>query len=153
MHSQSKHPKIHHHIVVISWPLKFSKLSLKNKNKTKNKIKTKEKKYFSVNYIYILYIYTFVLLYQPNIMYFLCCYGRGPWQHHGNGTIKIKTLIPQLHPAREFLFLFICCVFPSSFSFEHFCFICSSYILSGFVLNATRLVLNVDSVAFFVRTR
>lgn len=33
-------------------------------------------------------------------MYFLCCYGRGPWQHHGNGTIKIKTLIPQLHPAR-----------------------------------------------------
>lgn len=109
MHSQSKHPKNpspHSSYQLATKVLKTFIAKLKKQTKKTNK---GEKKYFSVNYIYILYIYTFVLLYQPNIMYFLCCYGRGPWQHHGNGTIKIKTLIPQLHPAR--VFLFICCVF------------------------------------------
>lgn len=39
-------------------------------------------------YIYILYIYIFVLLPTIHVVFYKCCYGYGPWQHHEKVQLK-----------------------------------------------------------------
>lgn len=120
--------QIHHHVETVSWPLKISNLSSEKQTKG-----TKENNIL-VSTIYILYIYIFVLLYQPNIWYIMCCYGlRSPATSWKSTMIKVKTLIPQLHPAS----VCVCvCV----------CFFCALHVLLAFSVFVLDRRLNLSLV-------